>query len=168
METPSLIYTYSPTQFWVRKLVPAFKMCTCFAHMERRVYEWKRGRERWGNRAGRIWLGDFRKNAECNSEQKWGPMQTLIRGRTLCKSLDISALVFPSASALCKHQIPFLVWLKRWRIANPGAHLGICELILSRPASFRNTYLHSIKQTTNKQIENLTICTFPLSSHQGG
>lgn len=105
-----------------------------------------------GNGAGRIWLCEFRKNAECNSEQKWGPLQTLIPGHTLCKSLDVSVLdVCPSASALCKHQNPFLVWLQRWSRANPGAHLGICELILSRPASFGNTYLPSIKQTANKQ-----------------
>ena len=57
METPSLIYTHSPTEFWVRKLVPAFKMSTCFAHMERHVYEWKRGRERWGTeQAGFFWV----------------------------------------------------------------------------------------------------------------
>ena len=104
-----------------------------------------------GNGAGRIWLCEFRKNAECNSGQKWGPLQTLTPGRTLRNSLDVSVLVSPSASALCKHQIPFLVWLKRWSRANPGAHLGICELILSRPASFRNAYLSSIKQTANKQ-----------------
>lgn len=104
-----------------------------------------------GNGAGRIWLCEFRKNAECNSGQKWGPLQTLTPGRTLRNSLDVSVLVSPSASAFCKHQIPFLVWLKRWSRANPGAHLGICELILSRPASFRNAYLPSIKQTANKQ-----------------
>lgn len=104
-----------------------------------------------GNGAGRIWLCEFRKNAECNSGQKWGPLQTLTPGRTLRNSLDVSVLVSPSASAFCKHQIPFLVWLKRWSRANPGAHLGICEIILSRPASFRNAYLPSIKQTANKQ-----------------
>ena len=61
-------------------------------------------KRRMGSGAGRIWLCEFRKNAECNSEQKWGPLQTLIPGCTLCKYLDVSVLgVSLSASALCKH-----------------------------------------------------------------
>lgn len=64
-----------------------FKTGAYFVHMERQEYERKR---RGGCGVGRTQLCEFRKKADYKSEQKRGPVQTLLHGLTLPQSLNCS------------------------------------------------------------------------------